>query len=82
MRCFFPVRALRAIRIVSVWAAIVPDVAAVTFSDNIRFNSALSLDVIPAAEETGHRHHNVMLVSRTAAPRSVASWSGVCRCVM
>jgi hypothetical protein len=69
---FFPVRALDAIRIVSVCAAIAPDVAAATFSDTIRFNSALSLDVIPAAIKIGHRHHSVMLVSRTAAPRSAA----------
>jgi hypothetical protein len=79
---FFPVRALDAIRIVSVCAATVPDVAAATFSDTIRFNSALSLDVIPAAKKIGHRHHSVTLVSRTAAPRSAANWSGVCRCAM
>ena len=47
MRCFFPVRILAAIRIVSVCAATAPEVAAATFSDTIRFNSALSLDVIP-----------------------------------
>ena len=82
MRCFFPVRALDAIRIVSVCAATVPDVAAATFSDTIRFNSAPSLDVIPAAKRIGHRHHSVMLVSRTAAPRSAANWNGVCRCAI
>jgi hypothetical protein len=70
---FFPVRALDAIRIISVCAATVPDVAAATFSDTIRFNSALSLDVIPAAIKIGHRHHSVMLVSRTAALRSAAN---------
>lgn len=79
---FFPVRALDAIRIVSVCAATVPEVAAANFSDTIRFNSAPSLDVIPAAKRIGHRHHSVMLVSRTAAPRAVAKWSGVCRCAM
>ena len=82
MRCFFPVRALDAIRIVSVCAAIVPALAAATFSDTIRFNSAPSLDAVPAAKRIGHRHHSVMLVSRTAAPSSVANWSGVCRCAM
>ncbi|MFZ0114256.1 MAG: hypothetical protein WAL15_07865, partial [Xanthobacteraceae bacterium] len=50
---FFPVRVLEAIRIISVCAATVPDVAAATFSDTIRFNSALSLDVIPAAIKIG-----------------------------
>ena len=79
---FFPVRALDAIRIVSVCAAIVPALAAATFSDTIRFNSAPSLDAVPAAKRIGHRHHSVMLVSRTAAPNSVANWSGVCRCAM
>ena len=79
---FFPVRALDAIRIVSVCAAIVPALAAATFSDTIRFNSAPSLDAVPAAKRIGHRHHSVMLVSRTAAPSSVANWSGVCRCAM
>ena len=79
---FFPVRALDAIRIVSVCAATVPEVAAANFSDTIRFNSAPSLDVIPAAKRIGHRHHSVMLVSRIAAPRSAANWSGVCRCAM
>jgi hypothetical protein len=79
---FFPVMALDAIRIVSVCAATVPDVAAATFSDTIRFNSALFLGDIPAAKKIGHRHHSVMLVSRTAAPRSTANWSGVCRCAM
>ena len=79
---FFPVRALDAIRIVSVCAATVPALAAATFSDTIRFNSAPSLDVVPAAKRIGHRHHSVMLVSRTAAPRSAANWSGVCRCAM
>ena len=70
---FFPVRVLDAIRIISVCAATVPDVAAATFSGTIRFNSALSLDVIPAAIKIGHRHHSVMLVSRTAALRSAAN---------
>ena len=79
---FFPVRALDAIRIVSVCAAIVPALAAATFSDTIRSNSAPSLDAVPAAKRIGHRHHSVMLVSRTAAPSSVANWSGVCRCAM
>ena len=79
---FFPVRALDAIRIVSVCAAIVPALAAATFSDTIRFNSAPSLDAVPAARRIGHRHNSVMLVSRTAAPSSVANWSGVCRCAM
>jgi hypothetical protein len=82
MRCFFPVRALDAIRIISVCAATVPDVAAAAFSDTIRFNSALSLDVIPAAIKIGHRHHSVMLVSRTAALRSAANCNGVCLCAM
>ena len=79
---FFPERALDAIRIVSVCAAIVPALAAATFSDTIRSNSAPSLDAVPAAKRIGHRHHSVMLVSRTAAPSSVANWSGVCRCAM
>jgi hypothetical protein len=67
-----PVRTLDAIRIVSVCTATAPDVAAATFSDTIRFNSARSLDVIPAATRIGHRHHSVMLVSRPAARRSAA----------
>ncbi len=77
---FLPVRALAAIRIASVWAATTPDAAAAAFSETIRFNSAVSLD--GAAMRIGHRHHSVMLVSITAAPRSTANWSGVCRCAM
>jgi hypothetical protein len=61
------------IRIVSVCAATAPDVAAATFSDTIRFSSALSLDVFPVVIKIGHRHHSVMLVSITAAPRSAAN---------
>ena len=76
---FLPVRALAAIRIASVWAATIPDAAAAAFSETIRFNSALSLDGIPAAMRIGHRHHSVMLVSITAAPRSIANSNGVCR---
>jgi len=69
----FPVRAIAVIRIVSVCAATAPDVAAATFSDTIRFSSALSLDVFPVVIKIGHRHHSVMLVSITAAPRSAAN---------
>jgi hypothetical protein len=75
---FLPVRVLAAIRIVSVCAATAPDVAAATFSDTIRFNSALSLDV-PAIIKIGHRHHSVMLVSRIAAPRSAANCKSFAR---
>jgi hypothetical protein len=69
---FFSVRALDAIRIVAICAATAPDLAAAIFSDTIWFNSALSFD-FPAAKTIGHRHHNVMLVSRTAAPMSAAN---------
>jgi len=69
-------------RIVSVWAATIPEAAAATFSETIRFNSAVSLDGIPADKRIGHRHHSVMLVSRAAAPRSAANRSDVCRCAM
>jgi hypothetical protein len=48
----------------------------------MRLNSALSRLVIPAAKRIGHRHQSVMLVSRTAAPRSAINRRGVCRCAM
>ena len=70
---FLPPMALAAIRIASLWAATIPDVAAVTFSETIRFNSTLSLDGVAAAMRIGHRHHSVMLVSTNAAPRSIAN---------
>ena len=59
-----------------------PEAAAVAFSETIRFNSAVSLDGIPADKRIGHRHHSVMLASRAAAVRSAANWNGVCRFAM
>ena len=77
-----PARALVAIRTASVWPAMIPAVAAAAFSDTIRFNSAPSLDCIPAAIRIGHRHQSVMLASIAAAARSVAKFRGACRCAI